>query len=501
MRPHRYDFSCSQQNQRRLTHATPHYMGNSTSTGTRAYPGSSQYIMNHRCSLFRNPQDFSVSTTSTPIVAADGEMTRIIGISSAMTKREQPVKELQNSDKAIALETLIGGIAHEFNNILSIIIGNAELAISDTPSSNPVARRLEDIQNASLRAKDVVKSLLTTVLKTDEIPCEELDLVSVVRKSTESITGSLPDRVTICFNTPCQAIPILANETDIRNFLVELVKNSVNFMTAGPGTIEVDLTTVSIKTQSEALMPDLRPGHYARLRVKDTGKGINPEIIDRVFDPYFTTRTKFGALGMGLAVTRGVVKQTGGDIVITSVLGEGTTVEVYLPIVEQQADTSEPVETAPLSTGTEHILLIDDNEVLLSTISDIFSCHGYRVTLKTNPLDALESFKSAPYSYDLVLSDLNMPEMSGRILFNEIRSIRMDIPFLLCSGDFEPAPHHDFEDSGRWTFLSKPLDIDNLLTAARCLLDTPQASADGQIGQVTDTMHTFLTAKQEESMN
>ena len=368
-----------------------------------------------------------------------------------------------------AVGTLAGGVAHEFNNMLGIIIGNTELALDDIPEWNPAADCIQEIKTASLRAKDVVRKLLSVARKTPESR-RPIQIGKVIKESLGLMRRTIPATIDIRKNITCSTEMILGDITEINQVMINLCTNSVHAMAEQNGVLEVRLDTQQMNRKSALFYEDLVPGDYVRLTVKDTGKGIEPAFMDRLFDPYFTTKDIDQGLGMGLAVVHGIVKKHDGAIKIESEIGKGTIVEVLFPLIEAQAE-AETEETETLKMRTERILLVDDEPSLVKMITQMLKRSGYEVIGKTSSTSALKTFKETPEQFDLVISDITMPEMSGDQLAQAIKQVRPETPVILCTGHSNRMDENKAKIMGIEAFITKPFQKQDIANTVQNVLD------------------------------
>ncbi|MCG8638375.1 MAG: response regulator [Desulfobacterales bacterium] len=349
--------------------------------------------------------------------------------------RKQVEDQLRQSHKMEAIGTLAGGIAHEFNNILGIIIGNAELAIDDTPEWNPAHKNISEIKRAGLRAKEVVLQLLSFSRKTEQVQ-KPIDIAPVIKESIKLIRSSIPSNIEIHDHVPRSGDLILADTTQIHQVFINLCTNAAHAMDDNSeGFLKIFLDTVDIDEKTDTRFAEIHPGKYLELTVKDSGKGIEPKIRERIFDPYFTTKEIGMGTGMGLAVVHGIVTNHNGKILVNSEPGKGTSISILLPVVTGVTEPQkEPDRQTSLPTGNETILFVDDEFSIVESNKMLLEKIGYTVREFTNPLEALSAFKSSPNSFDLVISDVTMPKMNGVDLSKNLRKIRPDIPVIICSG-------------------------------------------------------------------
>ena len=387
----------------------------------------------------------------------------------AEKERTQLEDKLRQAQKMESIGTLAGGIAHEINNILGIIIGNAELALDDVPEWNPAKDCLKEIRAASLRAKDVVRQILSFARKT-LASRKPLRISTIIKESLKLIRATIPASIDIRQESLCDSEMILANPTEINQILMNFCSNSVHAMEEETGILEVRLETAVLNDRTAARYEDLTAGEYVKLTVKDTGKGIDPEIMDRLFDPYFTTKDVDKGLGMGLAVVFGLVKKHDGAIKIMSEVGEGTTAEVLFPITEVQAEV-EVKESEDLPTATERILLVDDEASLVKMVKQMLKREGYEVVGKTSSTEALRLFQEESGKFDLIISDIAMPDMPGDRLAQELIKIRPNIPIILCTGHSDRIDEDKAKDLGIKAYAMKPLDKAKFTKMVRRVLD------------------------------
>lgn len=349
--------------------------------------------------------------------------------------RKQVEDQLRQSHKMEAIGTLAGGIAHEFNNILGIIIGNAELAIDDTPEWNPAHKNISEIKRAGLRAKEVVLQLLSFSRKTEQVQ-KPIDIAPVIKESIKLIRSSIPSNIEIHDHVPRSGDLILADTTQIHQVFINLCTNAAHAMDdSNEGILKIFLDTVDIDEKTDTRFAKIHPGKYLELTVKDSGKGIEPEIRERIFDPYFTTKEIGMGTGMGLAVVHGIVTNHNGKILVNSEPGKGTSISILLPVVTGVPELQkEPDRQTSLPTGNETILFVDDEFSIAESTKMLLEKIGYTVREFTNPLEALSAFKSSPDSFDLVISDVTMPKMNGVDLSKNLRKVRPDIPVIICTG-------------------------------------------------------------------
>ena len=408
-----------------------------------------------------------VQTSNMPILE-ENQTVGLRGVLSDITESKRLQHQLQQASKMESFGTLAGGIAHDFNNILGIIIGNIELAMDEVPKSTPAHLNLEEVLEASLRARDVVHQLLSFARKT-KLEKKPVNIALILKKSLKLLRSSIPASIELRQNISEDVDTILANPTQINQILINLSTNAHHAMPHG-GILEISLKDVELDKNSAARTPNLSPGRYVNLKVSDTGHGISAKEMHRIFDPYFTTKEVGKGTGMGLAVVHGIVNSHDGAISVQSEFGKGTTFSIYFPVIETHAVLD--IETAPiLPTGNEKILLVDDEESILFAGRHQLERLGYQVETRRNPVEALELFRADPNQFDLVITDMTMPKMTGDLLTQEILKLRSGMPIILCTGFNEKIDEKKAKGLGICQYIEKPVNKRILATVVRQVLD------------------------------
>ena len=378
--------------------------------------------------------------------------------------------QLQQAQKLEAVGTLSGGIAHDFNNILSIILGNTELAMEDLPEWTPARDNLQEVLKECRRARDVIQQILSFSRRAKS-EMRLIDMVPIVNESVKLLRASIPASIEIRKNVGAEMKTILGDSTQIHQVLLNLCTNAAHAMEKKGGVLNIDLTEHVLDDKEASHYPDVDPGRYFRLTVTDTGCGMTPETMDRIFDPYFTTKEPGKGTGMGLAVVHGIMKRHGGAISVSSEPGEGTTFEILFPAIEEQVAVEKSEASKAMLRGHERILFVDDETALVRLNERRMTQLGYRVEARTDPEEALKSFRSRPDRFNLIITDMTMPRMTGDVLAREAMKIRPDIPILLCTGYSDRIDKEKAKKAGIAGFAMKPLDMAELAGKVRELLD------------------------------
>lgn len=395
-------------------------------------------------------------------------------------RSESQQKEMQarlnQLQKMESIGNLAGGIAHDFNNILAAIIGFTELALDGVEKETNLEDNLQEIYSASKRAKDLVKQILAFARQSDE-KRTPLQLKDTVREVVKFIRSTIPVSIEIRQNIQSDS-RIMANATQIHQVLMNLCTNAAHAMEESGGVMKLSLKDVTVN--SETFSIGLKQGNYVEIKVSDTGIGIDPKTIESIFDPYFTTKSPGQGTGMGLAVAHGIIESYGGYISVDSQLGKGSTFTIYLPTTGIR--TTPRVDlTEHLPSGTERILFVDDELPIAKLASQILERLGYSVTTRTSSVEALALFQSKPDAFDLVITDMTMPNMTGDVLSSELMKIRPDMPVILCTGYSQKISDKSAAKIGIKAFTYKPIVKSELAETVRKILDETKLSAKDQL--------------------
>ena len=399
-----------------------------------------------------------------------------IGTMLDITKELEMEKRIAQSQRMEAIGNLAGGIAHDFNNILFPIVGLSEMLLEDLPKNSPEYENTMEIFKAGKRGGDLVKQILAFSRQSEQkkIPTRIQQILKEVMKLSRS---TIPVNISLTQNIQSDCGMVLADPTQIHQIAMNLITNAYHAVEPKSGSIDISLKEVEVG-HGELAESHLLPGRYAVLSVSDTGLGIDPAIKEKIFEPYFTTKEQGKGTGLGLAVVYGIVKEHHGDIKVYSELGKGTTFRVYLPIMEQAEKTVSIDGKEKFPTGHERILLVDDEEAIAKLEKQMLERLGYKVTMHVNSLEALVAFKFKPDLFDLVISDLTMPNMTGDQAAREMIAIRPDIPIIICTGFSGRLNQEKAASIGVKGFLMKPIVKSDMAKMVRKVLD--EAKSENQ---------------------
>jgi len=400
-----------------------------------------------------------------------GSRVRLLAIRD-VSDRKRLEDQLRQAQKMEAIGTLAGGIAHDFNNVLLPIMGHAEMLMMGLPPDSHIQYNLQQIYQAGNRAKEMIRQILAFSRK-DRQEKKPLKLGAVIRDTVKLLRGSIPTTIDIQYNIKTDADTILANSTQIHQVILNLCTNAAHAMRENGGQLRIDLDDFIIDSDSSDNFQRLSPGRYLRLTIKDTGTGIDPKIMANIFEPYFTTKRIGEGTGMGLAVVHGIVLDHNGDIAVESEPGKGSTFIVLLPSYNAEVKEKEVEHAGPMEIkkGNEKILLVDDEKIVVDVLHEMLTTLGYDVTARTSSVEAFEVFRNNPRKFDLVITDMTMPNMTGKDLTMEILSIRPNIPVILSTGFSERIDEESARAIGIKAFVMKPVVLNELAQTIRLVLD------------------------------
>lgn len=418
-----------------------------------------------------------LETIKTPMIGDHGRVVGVLGIARDITERKKAAevkealeKQLRQAMKMEAIGTLAGGIAHDFNNILSAIYGYTELARENFEQPDSLRQDLDQILKGAERAKNLVRQILTFSRKTEQEQ-QAMQICLVVKEALKLLRSSIPSTIDIRENIASELF-VLADPTQIHQVVMNLCTNAYHAMRESGGTLGVALKDIKISEAGEIPELTLAPGRYLQLEITDTGTGMDEETKSKIFEPYFTTKGLEEGSGLGLAVVHGIVVGHGGGINVYSEPGRRTTFHVYFPVYEGENDDISPAEQeTPLSGGNEAIMLVDDDVTIIEIAERILVGYGYEVNSFTNGVQAYQELQQHPDKYDLILTDMTMPFMTGAELARKALEICPGIPVILCSGHSELINRQKAMAMGVREYFEKPLNKRQLLENVRKVLD------------------------------
>jgi PAS domain S-box-containing protein len=390
------------------------------------------------------------------------DITKRVRAEAALRQSE---RQLRQAQKMEAIGRLAGGIAHDFNNILTPILGYTEMTLYATEKDTPAHEYMQEVLKASNRAKDLVNQILTFSRHSDK-EGRPIRVTPIVKEVLKLIAAALPANIEVQRVLKTDRDVILAEPTQIHQVLMNLCTNAVHAMEGSGGTLEVRMMDFVIGGRARSEFPDLAPGRYLRISIKDSGIGMAQETLDRIFEPFFTTKDGGKGTGMGLSVVHGIVSSLRGVITAESAIGQGATFHVVLPVVEQQERDS-TLEDVQLPAGHASVLFVDDSAEIATLAERMLKALEYVPVIAASAQQALDLFRERPQRFDLVITDQVMPGMTGLELARALLALRQDIPIVLCTGYSESVCRQEIEEAGIRGFITKPIAMRDLADVIR----------------------------------
>jgi len=411
-----------------------------------------------------------LEVTSSPMKDAAGNI--IAGIESVrdITVQKKLEERLRQTQKMEAMGTLAGGIAHDLNNILAPILGYSELGLARIAPGDPLAEDLRQVKKAAERAKDLVQQILAFSRKAPQ-ERKPFQPQLVVKEALKLLRASLPATIAIRENIPSDCGAVLADPTQLHQIVMNLCTNAYHAMRKTGGVLGVSMERLAIGAESMVSGAELAPGWYVVLTVSDTGCGMDQKTLAHIFDPYFTTKAKDEGTGLGLSVVHGIVSSYHGHIAVDSEPGVGTNFQVYLPLLAEAPPLAPAEGSESMPTGTERLLIVDDEEIIVTMLQMILQNLGYQVTAFCSSPEALAVFSQDPMAFDLLITDMTMPQLNGMELAQKALALRRDLPLLLCTGYSEQLSREQAEAMGVRAYLLKPVSVRMLAQTVREVLD------------------------------
>ena len=411
---------------------------------------------------------FTSQSSISPVKNQDGVITNFVWISRDITDELAMKQSIEQARKMEAVGTLAGGIAHDFNNILTSVLGFTELALNDVEKGSVLEERLQAVYAGGERARDLVKQILTFARKSDE-EIKPIQVSTMIRESLNLLRPTIPTTIEIKTDISSDSL-IMGAPTHIHQLAMNLCTNAAQAMEDEGGVLEVSLREATLDKGFTRKHVGLDPGEYLELKVSDTGRGIPQEYLESIFEPYFTTKAPGEGTGMGLATVHGIIKKYEGEILVESTLKRGSVFTIFLPVYKKtHTPSGRPARDIP--GGSESILVVDD-EIQVAKITGLsLGRLGYNVTTLTSSREALDLFRSEPETFDLVITDMTMPEMTGDRLTDRLLEIRPDIPVILCTGFSKKLAGKEARIKGIRAFAYKPVTASDLGAIVRRVLD------------------------------
>ncbi|MGD8252312.1 MAG: response regulator [Desulfobacterales bacterium] len=419
---------------------------------------------------------FEVEATIASIRDDTGRITHHVSVQRDMTQESELKRQLRQAQKMEAIGSLAGGIAHDFNNILVPIIGHAEIGLLEAPDQSQLQKSLKEIIRAASRAKDLVSQILA-FSRQSEIEFRPTQIHIVAREAIRLLRASIPPSVDIVSNISKTCGPVMGDPSQIHQVIMNLATNAYHAMADGGGTMTIDLEEVTFGDTPPEDGHGMPQGTYACLSVEDTGCGVDKTMIDKIFDPYFTTKPQGEGTGLGLSVVHGIVTRHTGRVFINSTLGRGSRFSVYLPCIDQPGRTAASDAPPGITGGSESILVVDDEEANLGMFKKMLNRLGYAVSVARSATEALSQIEKSAIGFDMVITDYAMPQMNGIELAETIKRNNSQIPVLLCTGVSEALSSTELRSHGISDILLKPVFRNELDAKIRQILGSDAVSA------------------------
>ncbi|MBU0680071.1 MAG: response regulator [Proteobacteria bacterium] len=428
-------------------------------------------ILHHQDVEHRN-SDKIFAESAAPICNDSGEIIGLVHYAKDITESRRQERQLRQAQKMEAIGTLAGGIAHDFNNILTAIIGFSELALLSPGLAVETREDIDQVHHAGLRAKELVKQILTFSRQAEQ-DFQPLHVRPVIKEALKLLRASIPTTISFEIDIADKSPLVIADPSQVHQVVMNLCTNAYHAMRDSGGTLLVSLQPVELAGLDVVNMAGLKPGPYLRLKVSDTGMGIKREDQERIFEPYFTTKKKGEGTGLGLSLVHGIVRAMGGYISVYSEEGKGTTFQVYLPVISEDKVALPRVAAAKVQmpTGKERILIVDDEESIVALEVRMLESLGYTVTAFTDPTLAHKTFEAGPDNFDLVITDMNMPHLSGLELVELLLGVRADLPIIMSTGFSHRINSKTAQKYGVKKVILKPLLLHELAQVVRSALD------------------------------
>jgi len=422
----------------------------------------------HLINKHKDGHFFTSECAISPVKDENETILNFIWIAKDITREVELEKKLQQSQKLESIGTLAGGIAHDFNNILTSIIGFGQIALGEVEKKSDLEDDIQEILSAGLRAKELVKQILTFARKA-EVEVQPVKISQIAKEVLNFIRSSIPTTIDIQSDIKSNAM-VMADPSQIHQVFMNLCTNASQAMEMDGGVLKINIADIHLKKKIVWWHKEIAAGDYIKIIVSDTGCGISKNQINNIFEPYFTTKPTGEGTGLGLSVVHGIIRNVGGEIIVDSQISKGTVFTIYLPITVKKKVIKND-ETFNLPSGTERILFVDDEISITKMMGRMLEQSGYKVTINNKSIEALEIFRSNPDQFDLVITDMTMPNMTGDKLAVELINIRPDIPIIICTGYSKLITKESASQIGIMAFIDKPINNKDFIIKVRAVLD------------------------------
>ncbi|MDM8515040.1 PAS domain S-box protein [Desulfobacterales bacterium HSG16] len=413
---------------------------------------------------------YETETIISPVYDKNGKIINYVGVYRDMTERNMLEEKLRKAQKMEAIGTLAGGIAHDFNNILFPIVVYGDMAKDELPANSKSVSYINEIITAARRATDLVRQILAMSNSGSKEP-RVFKIQTIVKEVLKFMGATLPSTISVTRNIDPKCGPIMGDPTEIHQILMNLCINAFHAMQEAGGKLEVIVKSVYLKPDDVVKEKRLKSCPYICISIEDTGCGMDSETKSRIFEPYFTTKEAGKGTGLGLSVSHGIVMKNKGDIKVESMPGKGTKFMVYFPMIKTSVAETEKNPDQKLPRGIEHVLVIDDEITVVKMLRAMLRSLGYKITGMTDSVKALNRFKEKPDEFDLVLTDMTMPAITGDILARKMIKIKPGLPVILCTGFNEMINEQKAKEAGIAKYIIKPIFKDDLAFTIRDILD------------------------------
>ncbi len=424
----------------------------------------------HLINKKKNGVLFEEEVNISPVRNSAGQIINFVAVKRDVSREVSLENQLRQAMKMEAIGTLAGGIAHDFNNILAAILGYGEMARTQLLADDPVRTDIDQVIKAGNRAKGLVKQILTFSRQGEE-DFSTIQIQPVIEETLKLLRSSMPSTILIQKNIDSNCRPVLANPTQIHQVIMNLCTNAKHAMADNNGTLAISLSEISTESENFTESLQLEPGNYLDLAIGDTGSGMDKLTQLKIFDPFFTTKEIGKGTGLGLAVVHGIIKQHKGAITVESQPGQGTVFHIYLPLIDKKVLPESVIQTRELPHGNERILIVDDEPTIVDLMLRMLDSLGYTTTAFTSSVKALEAYTDNPGSFDLLITDMTMPDLTGAVLAKKILTIRPDLPIILCTGFSELMDEEQAKSLGIMEFILKPILKNQLAITVRKVLN------------------------------